>query len=733
MAPRSERRRRRTAFRWIVVTTALIAIGATRPAAAQPQPITGLTTTNGALDARAQPDECFIAVGLNIPFARPNATTGACTLGIPKVNQSYLWGMTRAGNKIWFGTTANPQCIAQGAFAANPADLHPYETPSAVCEFGSSAYAALKILPAAIADFRPPQMFSYDITTGVITNVTPTVAPSATNPLGFDPVVAVTRGLRAAATIGNLVMLAGPSLLGGLNFFFYEADTGAYLGTATLAGYDSIRHFVNFEGQLYATVGQNFIPGVAPGGGAVLRWNGKQTAAPCTTSCLSFETVGTLDGIGADLTMHNGRIFVGTWTSGSPDSVAGLWRSPIVPRKGLTAKHTALWKKVWSVTDYEPDRVIAATYATGALASFDGALYWGTMHVPWNATAAWLGYLVDNNVPLPQTADETNAAVVNTFRTAVMFRGRTFGPHGRKHIDLLYGEAQLPVWRPATETVAAHWETVDNNMPRGHRLPLYGLSGFGNAYNNYVWSMAVWNNRLWVGTMDWSHPAEQGAEAIFEAQAKPLPIEISLFFAPQTFGADLFFFQDSRSPAVAESSGGVGNYTNYGIRNMLATKTSLFLGTANPSNLLTAPTGPQGGWELIELTPRVTTPLIAMTEFTCRRLRLHDDDGDGVDEPTDDDDIGSGTSTCVVRISKPAPAGGLPVGVLNLSPNIPVAAPLNLTIPAGRRQVSFTVEVNETAIGDRSRALLIAGFNGGTRIAPLDIKAGRDRDDCERR
>ena len=192
----------------------------------------------------------------------------------------------------------------------------------------------------------------------------------------------------------------------------------------------------------------------------------------------------------------------------------------------------------------------------------------------------------------------------------------------------MYGEAQLPVWRPATATESGRWEKVNNNMPPGHRVPLYGLSGFTNAYNNYVWSMAVWNNRLWVGTMDWSHPAEQGAETIFESQLQPLPIEVSLFFAAQTFGGDLFFFQDSRSPAVAESTAGVGNPTNYGIRNMVPTTKSLFVGTANPSNLLTNPAAPEGGWELIELTPRVIKPLNALTEFSCRRLRLQDDDGD---------------------------------------------------------------------------------------------------------
>ena len=57
--------------------TMLSVVAVHRQAAAQSQPIPGLTTTNGALDAKAAPDECFIAVGVNIPFARPNPTTGA--------------------------------------------------------------------------------------------------------------------------------------------------------------------------------------------------------------------------------------------------------------------------------------------------------------------------------------------------------------------------------------------------------------------------------------------------------------------------------------------------------------------------------------------------------------------------------------------------------------------------------------------------------------------------------
>ena len=35
--------------------------------------------------------------------------------------------------------------------------------------------------------------------------------------------------------------------------------------------------------------------------------------------------------------------------------------------------------------------------------------------------------------------------------------------------------------------------------------PKWGRSGLGNLYTNYIWSMEVYNDRLYVGTMDMSN------------------------------------------------------------------------------------------------------------------------------------------------------------------------------------------------------------------------------------
>ena len=74
------------------------------------------------------------------------------------------------------------------------------------------------------------------------------------------------------------------------------------------------------------------------------------------------------------------------------------------------------------------------------------------------------------------------------------FCSRRCGPGGicsRRHPRR---SAPPPRRWPGWDGRPGRWERVNNNMPAGHRAPLYGLSGFNNAYNTYTWSMSVWNN-----------------------------------------------------------------------------------------------------------------------------------------------------------------------------------------------------------------------------------------------
>ncbi len=136
-----------------------------------------------------------------------------------------------------------------------------------------------------------------------------------------------------------------------------------------------------------------------------------------------------------------------------------------------------------------------------------------------------------------------------------------------------------------------------------------------------AWAMEVYEDQLYVGTMDWSY-------LIFRDMIGTLPEEMpfscnqfpdidcdlltlayeefaTLFDPIYFYGSNLFRFSDSCTFAVPESLAGLGNYTNYGIRNMVASCGGLYAGTANPMNLLTDPTDdiPEGGWELIRLEP----------------------------------------------------------------------------------------------------------------------------------
>jgi hypothetical protein len=687
-------RTRRFAGAIAVFVTALA--GAGNAQMEPPQVLSGLTTTRGTLLAKAQPDECFVALGVNLPFTRP-----PCTFSQAKVNQAYIWAMTRSGTDVWFGTAANPQCITHGALGVlDPSVLVPYRTNSWACEFGASPYSPW-LLPAFIGDLRPPEILMWNSATSTLYDMTPRQPVTPQNPLGLDSAIALTRGIRAAATFGGMVMLAGPSLFGGLNFFFYDAATREYLGVRNLPGYDNIRQFTVFQGHLYTTVGQTGV------GGAVLRWTGAKAPLPCDT-CLSFAVVGHLAGAGAYIEPHEGRLFVTTWPTGSLGAVASLVMSPRVPASGLTTAHADGWRVVWDVNDYEPDAPIATTYGGGAMASFDGYLYWGTMHVPWAATAAFV-----DAYGAPTTEQEWLNAVLGTFRGAAVFRGRGFdaadapGNHRPNRVDLLYGSPALPMYRPASATGPGEWMLANNRMPPPRRMPLFGYSGFNHPYNNYIWSMEVWDGRLWVGTMDWGHTAAEGTDIIFrELLQRAVPFEVSAFFAAQSFGGDLFFFQSSQTPAVAESTAGVGNFTSYGIRNMLAADDRLFVGMANGSNLLTSPLLPRGGWELIELQRGAAAPLNLLTSFSCRA---------------------GGTPSAAIRCrattSQAAPPEGLVIGVLAFAPGVTPQAPTYVRMNPGENSVTFDVYLGEVAVP--TTATLIAGLNGGTRAASATLRPTR--------
>lgn len=567
------------------VLAAAFGVGA---AWAQPVAISeDLPTTIGTRIAKATPDECYSSLGENLPFTSP-----PCFFSQPKVNQSYPWGTTvdGTGNKIIIGTAANPHCLAQGVFGLT----FPYETDSWACEFGLSPYAFLIPGLDLLGDFRPGRILAYDKTTHAITDLTPT---DASLPFGVTVEVLITRGFRFAQTIDDVIIVGGPTLTGNVQLFFYHADTLEFLGTSSLTGYNSIRKAAIVDSELYIAMGSS-------SGGEVLRWTGSGSPAPCA-SCNSFETVASLDGLAAFIVEHEDRLFVSTWPAFDGTSFAKLYMSRELNGSPLTAADANGWTPVWNANDYDPDPVMAATYAGGALASFDGHLFFGTMHLPDLALGAFLSLH-----GVPPTDEDVVATLFGTLRPSVLFRGKDFGTP-QQEVELAYGDAELPVFVPGGGF--GSWVSAPNNLPAGKKNPLLGYSGYFNRYNHYTWAMTVWDDRLWIGTLDATYAFEQGTQAVLdELEGSPeidpgdlqdLRDGVNLFFAAllPAAGADLFYMTDADAPAFPESLTGLGNFSNWGVRNLLKIDDDMISAMANPSNLLTNPLDslPEGGWELI--------------------------------------------------------------------------------------------------------------------------------------
>ncbi|HSJ52324.1 MAG TPA: hypothetical protein VLC52_01140, partial [Anaerolineae bacterium] len=213
-----------------------------------------------ALLAKAEPDECFNGPG--VPYT---GTVPLCEYGVPKVNQAYVWGLAKANEDLWFGTAPNTHCLVLSGFLGITTTI---QTESYVCEFGDSQYSPP--LPPGAGDWRPPDLFVYDTQAMTLAERTPA-----------DPRILSTAGLRSAGALDGVVILAGPSLLGGINLFAFNTETGAYLGSTNVPEYSNIRKWLAVDGVLYTGVRD-----AATGGGHVLRWTGS-LADP-----FQFEVVG---------------------------------------------------------------------------------------------------------------------------------------------------------------------------------------------------------------------------------------------------------------------------------------------------------------------------------------------------------------------------------------------------------------------------------------------------------
>ncbi|HVW83137.1 MAG TPA: hypothetical protein VHB50_00570, partial [Bryobacteraceae bacterium] len=411
--------------------------------------------------------------------------------------------------------------------------------------------------------------YVYDTALGKLKDVSPQNSSFAT-----------TLGLRSAGSIGDTVFLAGPGLSGGVNFFAFSSSASAYIASCTASQFNNIRQWRVINNALYAGVGNT------AGGGGLVRWNGtpSQPFDSTASATCGFEVVANLPGDAAYITAYgpaSDRIAVSTWPNplGAPGATAGVYLSPQMPAAGFTSSDANTpWTPLWLPSLYEPDPVTALTDIGGGIAYWNGALYFGTMHVPGLSALA-------HTSAYPNDTESSLTVFANTYRAISVWRIQNADTI--PSVQLLYGESALPKFDPGTNTF--------QSTSTGYS-PLYGSSGFGNVFNNYTWSAAVFQDRLFFGTMDWSYLAYEGLLGAAPQQQNPQGQNQG--DSQSFFGADLWRFDSGSRPAVAENANGLGNYLNYGLRTMItsADGQNLFVGTANPMNLEA-----KGGWELRRL------------------------------------------------------------------------------------------------------------------------------------
>jgi hypothetical protein len=167
-------------------------------------------------------------------------------------------------------------------------------------------------------------------------------------------------------------------------------------------------------------------------------------------------------------------------------------------------------------------------------------------------------------------------------------------------VELLYGAEYVPKfdYTPLPLGGTKTWQFVGTFRP-----PKWGPAGFGNPYNYYVWSMKVFDGKLFVGTAETSYLAADVDPVFFQAafvasgltgqaieRIQQAPLKAWLW------GSDLVRFDSTEVPAVFESVTGLGNYRNTGIRTMVSDGKFLYMGTENSFNISSL-----GGWEVIKL------------------------------------------------------------------------------------------------------------------------------------
>jgi SAM-dependent methyltransferase len=280
----------------------------------------------------------------------------------------------------------------------------------------------------------------------------------------------------------------------------------------------------------------------------------------------------------------------------SPTGSGRAWNAADCPAVHVSEDPmSGRWRTVSEPGFSDPDN--EALYA---MTPFAGHLYVGTLNAA-EGYQVWKGRRTRTGMVWHQVVDggAGRGPLNEAAMTMCVFGGSLYIGSGISNggFDRTYG-----VGPAAGEVIRIHtddtWELVvgaSRRTERGRVFPTSRLGpGFDNPCTGYVWSMAVHDGRLYVGTFDstifglWANPRSRERWGVEGAP--------DLLVAERA-GAELWSTSDGDDWSPVTTSG-FGNPYNYGIRTLASTPHGLYAGTANPF-------GPEvavrfaGGWQYV--------------------------------------------------------------------------------------------------------------------------------------
>lgn len=539
----------------------------------------------------ASPDNKYVSEGLSESALEEIKQNG----GQGKRNGSYVWGMGTYKDKLFWSTNNNYLCMQGYGNFVQPGkgDNAPYENSCWVCEYGQSAYAKEAYEEgdenSKYADIRPPRIYSYDTKTGVVTDITPSIADY--------PLLKNCQGLRSCGVHNGVVFFGGPGLYASdwdskvsAAFVAYDADNDRILSTSSMDNVDgckvvNVRRWRVINNVLYVTVGLTH-PTTGKKIGALLRWYGDKNDP------WKFHIVGLVDKEAAELAYFNNRIYIGTWGTVSAVNV-----SPELPEGGFTPVgiNSDMWPEIWTTESAEPTKTLGRSLTSVAgFHEWRDHLYWGVFCPNYYILSSALATYGD------LTSPDALAFILGNYRTPSFWR-----LDKDNTCEMLYGDTSNPKpvynWKGNIEK----WELEPNGL-----TAKWGRGGFGNLCTIYVWALQQYNDNLYIGTMDLSNLAVAAASKLLGDESFDTLSKLLTGLDTSDEGFELLRMTDEEEAPKFITQNGFNNAEQYGVRNLEVLNNKLMLGSASMSSLKD-----NGGWHVLSLEDLSTPASISQSEI----------------------------------------------------------------------------------------------------------------------